>query len=312
MENKLPSVSVIIPTYNRHDLLGDTLKDIIGQDYPNFDIIIVEQSATCSSETLSLAKSYSQKIKLFHVNFKGLPTARNFGMQMSESEYIIFIDDDIRCDSHFLTSHMSTFVTSGAAIQGGGVEEKFNAQHEVKLNDIGRFNKWTATPITGFQFEVQKQVDHVKGCNFGIRKSAIEKIKGFDESLNPASALYEELDLCLRGKKNNLKVYFNGKARLTHLAAASGGCRIPDIKRYLWSLSRNRTLIIRRHLSLVNQITAFCRLALLQISHAVTYKSLGAFFSAMKGLSEGLKVSQLSPSVTRWTKEEGRRFLIGF
>jgi glycosyltransferase involved in cell wall biosynthesis len=43
-----PSISVIIPTYRREEPLKDTLDDLLKQDYPNFEVLVIDQTATHS------------------------------------------------------------------------------------------------------------------------------------------------------------------------------------------------------------------------------------------------------------------------
>ena len=91
-----PKVSVIIPTYNRADAIGQAIKSVLNQTYRNFEIVIIDDSS--DDETENVVKSFNdERIKYIHNKAKtNLPTARNQGVRESnlDSKYIAFLDDD--------------------------------------------------------------------------------------------------------------------------------------------------------------------------------------------------------------------------
>jgi glycosyltransferase involved in cell wall biosynthesis len=91
---RLPLVSVIIPTKNRHDLLVRAIKSVLNQTYSNLEIIIVDDSS--SDETKShIYKIKDERIKyIFQNNRKGGAAARNTGILNAKGEFISFLDDD--------------------------------------------------------------------------------------------------------------------------------------------------------------------------------------------------------------------------
>lgn len=92
---KLPLVSIIIPTYNRVDYLLECLESIKGQTYNNFEVIIVSDGGTDTSE--SMVKSLEDsRIKWYNLNINyGRPApARNFGLTKASGEFLCFCDDD--------------------------------------------------------------------------------------------------------------------------------------------------------------------------------------------------------------------------
>lgn len=95
-KNSNPKVSVIIPTYNRADIIGRAVKSVLDQTYQNFEIIIIDDSP--SDETEKVVRSFNdKKIKYIHNKAKtNLPMARNQGVResSSDSKYIAFLDDD--------------------------------------------------------------------------------------------------------------------------------------------------------------------------------------------------------------------------
>ncbi|MCF4102115.1 glycosyltransferase family 2 protein [Gillisia sp. M10.2A] len=91
-------VSIIIPTYNRAHLIGGTLDSIISQTYTNWECIVVDDGS--DDYTTELLEFYSYKdprIQYFqrpsHLN-KGANACRNFGLEKSKGEYIMWFDSD--------------------------------------------------------------------------------------------------------------------------------------------------------------------------------------------------------------------------
>jgi len=98
MINKKPLISIIIPTYNRAHLIGETLDSIIAQTYQNWECIVVDDGS--DDDTEEVMKSYIQndnRIYYYHRPEEHLPGgngARNFGFEKSTGEYIQWFDSD--------------------------------------------------------------------------------------------------------------------------------------------------------------------------------------------------------------------------
>ena len=108
MMNKSPLVSIIIPTYNRAHLIGETLDSIIGQTYRNWECIVVDDGS--NDDTEALMKTYYEKderIQYYHRPEGFLPGgngARNFGFMISKGEYVQWFDsDDLMVDEKIKT-----------------------------------------------------------------------------------------------------------------------------------------------------------------------------------------------------------------
>jgi glycosyltransferase involved in cell wall biosynthesis len=89
-------VSVIIPTYNRAELLPRALESVLAQTYKHVEIIVIDDGSTDS--TKAILEKYSKNIRIIHADHCGTANARNLGMAASEGEYICFLDSD---DSYY-------------------------------------------------------------------------------------------------------------------------------------------------------------------------------------------------------------------
>lgn len=93
-----PLVSIIIPTYNRAHLIGETLDSIIAQSYTNWECIVVDDGSTDhSDEVMNVYLKKDSRFKYYHRPSKykkGGNGARNFGFEMCNGKYVNWFDSD--------------------------------------------------------------------------------------------------------------------------------------------------------------------------------------------------------------------------
>lgn len=85
-------VSVIIPTYNRAELLALTLESVLAQSYPLLEIVVVDDGS--SDHTATMMNQYSGRVTYIRQTNQGEAVARNNGIQASTGEFLTFLDDD--------------------------------------------------------------------------------------------------------------------------------------------------------------------------------------------------------------------------
>ncbi|WP_417872512.1 glycosyltransferase family 2 protein, partial [Xanthomarina gelatinilytica] len=92
-----PLVSIIIPTFNRAHLLGETLDSVLTQTYANWECLVVDDGSTDATE--ALVQTYIQKDSRFQYqkrpdrHLPGGNGARNYGFELSKGEFIQWFDD---------------------------------------------------------------------------------------------------------------------------------------------------------------------------------------------------------------------------
>jgi GT2 family glycosyltransferase len=301
MDQQKQGISVVVPTLNRGSYLIDTLHDLLAQEYRPIEILVVDQSSEEDPALMDLVLRYPDLISYHRVQFRGLPLARNFGWQQAKFEAIVFVDDDIRCSSALVSEHLRALARPNAGMVAGGIDEPISSRENCAA--LGNFNSWTATPSRGFSATGEYLVKHVPGGNFSTWRSVLQAAGGFDEALAVGAALYEETELCLRVQQCGFDIYFNGKARLQHLAAGDGGCRVPDLPKYMASLAHNRAVLIGRYLRWFQTPTAYLRLVLLFISYAMHYHTLGIFRPGLDGFLAGIKAARQRPLCSRYSTQ---------
>lgn len=87
-------ISVIIPTYNREDLLPTAVESVINQTFKDWELIIVDDGSTDGTE--ELVKKYLTDIRISYVKKEngGGAQTRNFGVSLAKRDFIVFLDSD--------------------------------------------------------------------------------------------------------------------------------------------------------------------------------------------------------------------------
>ena len=91
----LPKVSVVIPVYNAEDTVVDCIDSVLGQDFPDLEIIVVDDGSNDGSGVLcdNCARRDS-RVKVIHQKNKGRSAARGVGTIMSQAKWIGYVDSD--------------------------------------------------------------------------------------------------------------------------------------------------------------------------------------------------------------------------
>jgi glycosyltransferase involved in cell wall biosynthesis len=94
MNINLPSVSVIMPTFNHASYIRNAIESVLAQTYNNFEIIIIDNYSKDSTE--SIVSSYTdERIRYYKFKNNGvIASSRNYGIKMSRGEIIAFLDSD--------------------------------------------------------------------------------------------------------------------------------------------------------------------------------------------------------------------------
>jgi glycosyltransferase involved in cell wall biosynthesis len=96
-------ISIIIPVYNRASLVKETVQSIYRQTYTDWELLLIDDGSTDNSLEVCQEMAVSDdKVHVFHKENGGLSSARNFGMQMANGDYISFIDSDDEISPNFL------------------------------------------------------------------------------------------------------------------------------------------------------------------------------------------------------------------
>lgn len=113
-----PLISVIVPIYNRSMMLRDVIASILHQEYPNLELIVVDDGSD-AAEGLKMREealcATALRIQLVAKPHGGVASARNLGVRSSRGAYIVFLDSDDLLFPDALGAMVDTLEASGAA-----------------------------------------------------------------------------------------------------------------------------------------------------------------------------------------------------
>ncbi len=89
----MPFFSVIVPVYNKDRFVKNTINSILAQSFDDFELIIINDGSTDGSEKM-ICGFEDSRIRYHKTENQGVSAARNFGIEMSSSDYITFLDAD--------------------------------------------------------------------------------------------------------------------------------------------------------------------------------------------------------------------------
>ncbi len=88
-----PKVSVILPTYNRADLLPAAIDSVLGQSFTDFEVLVIDDGSQDDTRRV-VAAIPDPRIHYFHQKNSGVSAARNRGLEVARGEYLAFLDSD--------------------------------------------------------------------------------------------------------------------------------------------------------------------------------------------------------------------------
>lgn len=95
-------ISIIIPVYNAEEYLSECIESVLGQDYKNIELLLVNDGSTDKSG--EICDEYAQRdprIQVIHKPNGGVSSARNMGLHHFKGEYVTFVDADDLIDRDF-------------------------------------------------------------------------------------------------------------------------------------------------------------------------------------------------------------------
>ncbi len=204
-------ISVVIPTYQRTDLLLQSLDSLSKQtiDPSTFEVIAIDD-ATPNGEAKH--KTITSKTYPFHFQYliqtKGGPAkARNLGVKKSSGSIIIFMDDDAVADSEWIKNIVHSLESSTHSGVGGITKNyKIETLSEKLLNHVGHLIP-PIDPITG-------KIIFLVTVNAAFYKKDLESIGVFDEDFKLPSG--EDMDLGFRLREAGFTLGISENAIVYH------------------------------------------------------------------------------------------------
>lgn len=113
----MPTISVVIPNYNRAHLVGETLENMLRQTRPPDELIVVDDGST--DDSAGVINSFGDRVRLLRQLNSGPAVARNRGFDLATGDFVQFFDSDDLCTLNKLEVQAGALTRTGADIAYG-------------------------------------------------------------------------------------------------------------------------------------------------------------------------------------------------
>lgn len=249
------SLSVVIPTYGRPAQLARLLASILPAERPTEspEVVVVDDGS--APHTYDDVQAAFPSVKWLREQRSGPATARNMGWRMSTGDVVVFVDDDCVLAAgalSLLEEALMVHDAAGATIEplhrGHLVADYMHAEHLVTHKVQEGQVRWLVT-----------------AC-LAVRRSALEKVGGFDEQLTTAGG--EDVDLSLRLKEAGFRLGVAPAAVAFHDHRAS----LPLLVRTYYRHGTGQRRLAARHPERRTDLAGSTRARLSPAAWAGTYR----------------------------------------
>jgi len=215
----IPLVSIIVLNYNGELYIEQCLNSLLGQSYPNFEVIVVDNKST--DDSISILRGFIPQIRLI-LNEKnlGFAAGNNIGIKAAKGELIALFNNDAFADRNWLSKLVTGLLNKPEAGIAAGII------YYVEPDDViwsagGHFDMLTGLSWHLGQYEKEtcpsQDIDYLPGCALLIKREVFNEIGLLDERF----FLYcEEVDFCLRAKHAGFKLKYVPEAVVWHAVSA--------------------------------------------------------------------------------------------
>jgi glycosyltransferase involved in cell wall biosynthesis len=194
----LPYVEIVIATHDRTESLAATIESLLGIDYPDFGIIVVDNapSTNTTEDLIQQTCNKHNQIRYIREDHPGLAVAHNRGLLEVDAPIVAFIDDDVLVDNNWLREIVAGFEESEdvACVTGMILPVELETQAQVWIEDYWGLSKGFMPvnyclsndhsnhplfPYTAGQFG--------SGANMAFSTFVLREIGGFDPALGAGS-----------------------------------------------------------------------------------------------------------------------------
>jgi GT2 family glycosyltransferase len=239
---------VVIPTYNRNEILVNSIKSVFGLRPAPDEVLVIDQTLEHDAETERFLKDADKKkkIRLIKQQPPNLCAARNRVMRETKRDVIIFIDDDVLLPKDFVVNHLRNYENPKVEAVAGSIEHPHPFAVYNPRRKWPRVLDYKYLPLN--HHERVEGIANVMGCNHSVLLKTMKRVGGYDPHFG-TYAFRDDTDFAVRVWKTGGYIVFDPKAHLIHLLEPSGGTRVKKGKAPVeWKIAFSRNYFAFRHL----------------------------------------------------------------
>ena len=254
LDRELPPITVVICTRDRTDLLKNALEAILALDYPNREIIVIDNAPANSSTAELVARLPVRYVK---EERPGLDWARNRGIAEASHEIIAFTDDDVRPDRGWLRGIAAGFADREIMAVSGLVasaELETEAQTQFEFGYGGIVQYLHRFKVEGSKLSARELLwakNYGVGANMAFRVKVFEAVGNFDPALDVGTATRGagDMEMFHRILAKGYATFYEPRALVWNVHRRSGDALSRQLRdnghgfgAYLLTCDRNRTV----------------------------------------------------------------------
>jgi glycosyltransferase involved in cell wall biosynthesis len=250
-----PTYSIIVPVYNRPQEVGELLESLTQQTFKDFEIVLVEDGSTLTSEKVFEQYSGKLSIQYFFKPNTGPGPSRNFGFEKARGKYFVVFDSDCILPSHYFEA-VEAFLKNEKADAWGGPDR--GMLDFSPLQQAMAFTMSSMLTTGGIRGGRQKAFQP-RSFNMGISREVFERTMGFH-----FDRFAEDIELSIRIRKAGFKTALIPEAYVYHKRRTS----LSQFFKQVSNFGKGRILVGRKHpgeVKITHWFPAFFLLGLLTI-----------------------------------------------
>lgn len=229
-----PKYSIIVPVYNRPQELEELLLSLTHQTVKNFEVLIIEDGSSVTSE--KVFEKYAQQLTItyFVKPNSGPGPSRNFGFERARGEYFIVFDSDCQIPPGYLEAVEKYFKTTPLDAWGGPDRgrDSFTILQQAMACTM------SSVLTTGGIRGAKAKNFQPRSFNMGISRAAFQKTGGFH-----FDRFAEDIELSIRMKKLGLRVELIPDAFVYHQRRAT----LKEFFKQVSNFGKGRVLVGKAH-----------------------------------------------------------------
>jgi GT2 family glycosyltransferase len=225
-----PLASVVVCTVGPAGPLSRCVSSIVGLTYPNFELVVVDNSSEISGlrELVSQLTSTGARARYVQEPVRGLSRARNRGLGAAAGEIVAFTDDDVEVGSDWLSWIVDQFAADRrvGVVTGLVMPASLDTEQERRFEQFNGYGR--GLDVLKFDTDDPPSPDDVlfpywgaafgSGNNMAFRRTVLTELGGFDEALGPGTPARngEEIDAFTGALLRGAKLVYEPRAVCWH------------------------------------------------------------------------------------------------
>jgi len=201
---RIPMVSIIIPAYNEEKVIEGTVKTLLESDYPNKEIIVVNDGSTDNTEAVLRPYALQGKIRLINRPNGGKAKAINLGVSLATGEIIVSVDADGAIERGAITRLIANYQDPTVDAVGGNVKVGNRINLLTRLQALEYIK---GLNLRRRAFDMLVTTDVIPGALASFRKSVFKLVGTFD-----SDTVTEDMDQTVKLLKGGRRVLYDAKA----------------------------------------------------------------------------------------------------